>query len=387
MAAPSMTICDLSPLYCAKGGGIRTFHHARMDWFGRQTLHRYILIAPGPRFSIARPSPNVWLVHAYGVPTSRDADRYRILVNYAPVRAFVEQMRPDVLEAHDPFFSMPFAWWLRRQGAHRALLTSFCHTDPVGTYVAPHAPRAVTEWARRGFSIMQRQFHGTFVASDAMRLRLTTAGVNNVMTVGLGLDPKLLGMRRRAGPLRRTRLLYAGRLDADKEFGLLMDALPRILKYAGMRVTIVGAGQYQKRLRALQHPRLRYLGFFADRATMRAVYAAHDVLLAPGRFETFGLAALEAAAAGLAVVGPDLGGTGDLLREMHSPLMFRAGDTQMFLDRIEAAVDDDTSLLVERGRAVAARYGGWDDAVARHVAACESMMGDDARTEALDRPA
>ena len=57
---------------------------------------------------------------------------------------------------------------------------------------------------------------------------------------------------------------------------------------------------------------------------MRAAYASHDVLLAPGRFETFGMAALEAAAAGLVVVGPDQGGTGELLRQIASPLMFPA---------------------------------------------------------------
>jgi hypothetical protein len=28
-----MTLCDLSPFYCEKGGGIRTFHQARLNWF------------------------------------------------------------------------------------------------------------------------------------------------------------------------------------------------------------------------------------------------------------------------------------------------------------------------------------------------------------------
>ena len=46
----------------------------------------------------------------------------------------------------------------------------------------------------------------------------------------------------------------AGRLDADKEFGLMMAALPRILGQAGVRLTIVGAGKYQAQVRALRHP-------------------------------------------------------------------------------------------------------------------------------------
>ena len=381
-----MTLCDLSPFYCETGGGIRTFHRARLDWFSRQTRHRYVLVAPGPQFSIERPAPHVWLVRVYGVPTSRDPDRYRCLVDYPSIRAFIEQVRPDVLEAHDPFFSLPYALWLRRRGSPIVKVTSFCHAEAIGTYVAPYAPRAVASLAARGLSYLQRQCDATFVASESMRTRLVQRGVGNVVKVGFGLDPACLETRqRRAGS--RTRLLYVGRLDRDKECGLLLDVMPRILRHAGVRLTVVGTGRYQERMKAVRHPRFRYLGFLTDRRTLGAVYAAHDVLLAPGRFETFGLAALEAAAAGLVVVGPDEGGTGELLRQMGSHLTFRAGDRERFLDRIDAAIGSDTTGLVERGRAVAAAHGTWSDAVARHVAIFESMLGDDVNAHALGRPA
>src|SRR5262249_61553812 len=112
-AADRMTLCDLSPFYCANGGGIRTFHHARLDWSRAQTRHRYILIAPGPRFAIDRLSPHAWVARVYGALLSRDADRYRFLLDVPAVRSLVEQVRPDILEAHDPFISMPLAWWFR----------------------------------------------------------------------------------------------------------------------------------------------------------------------------------------------------------------------------------------------------------------------------------
>lgn len=382
-----MTLCDVSPFYCDRGGGIRTVHRARLEWFAGQRRHRYVLVAPGPKLSVTRLAPHVWVVRAYGLPTSRDRDRYRCLVDFPAVRSLVEEIRPDALESHDPYFSMPFALWLRRQGAHRGLLTSFCHTDPVATHLEPYAPRAVVDYARRGFSILQRQFQATFVASDTLATRLVRAGVHNVVRAGFGVDPELLRMRRFPAPERRTRLLYAGRLDADKEFGLVADALPDILRHRGVRVTIAGVGREARRLRRLRHPRLRSLGFIGDPAALRAVYAAHDVLLAPGRYETFGLAALEAAAAGLVVVGPDEGGTGELLRQMASPLAFRAGSRQMFLNRIEAAIEGDAAALVERGRAVAAAHGTWRDAVARHVAVYESLLGEHVTADALDRSA
>ena len=103
MIAQPMTICDLSPFYCHKGGGIRTYHRARIEWFMQQTRHRYVLISPGPSFTISRIAPTVSLVQVYGAQVSRDANRYRLLLDYPAVRATVAQVRPDVLEAHDPW--------------------------------------------------------------------------------------------------------------------------------------------------------------------------------------------------------------------------------------------------------------------------------------------
>ena len=382
-----MTICDLSPFYCDNGGGIRTFHRARMDWFRRQTRHRYVLIAPGREFSITTPSPDVWLVRVYGVPLSLDRDRYRWLVDYPTIRFVVEGLRPDVIEAHDAFFSMPFAWWLRRQGVHRGILTSFCHAEPISTYIAPKAPRVITDWATRGLSLLRRQFDATFVASESTRAALVSAGVDNVVKIGFGCDPELLRLERHAAGTRRTRLLYAGRLDDDKEFGLVMDALPALLRHADVRITVVGTGKYAARVRAIRHPRFTYLGFLAERSAMRAVFGRHDILLAPGRYETFGLAALEASAAGMVVVGPDQGGTAELLEQMRSPMRFPAGDSRMFVERVEAAISGDEPSLLKRARAVAARYGTWNDAVARQVALYESMVGEHGAAEALTRTA
>src|SRR5262249_59478823 len=90
-------------------------------------------------------------------------------------------------------------------------------------------------------------------------------------------------------------------------------------------VTVVGRGRHWDRFEGIIHPRFTLQPFIHDRGALARLYAEHDVFLAPSRHETFGLAALEAAAAGLVVVGPDAGGTGELLRQMESPFIFPAG--------------------------------------------------------------
>ena len=93
----------------------------------------------------------------------------------------------------------------------------------------------------------------------------------------------------------------------------------------------MGRGEYEARFAAFRHPRYRFRGFVAERQEVAREFAAHDVMLAPGPHETFGLAVLEALAAGLAVVGPDAGGTAERLRLVSDPFLFRAGDVDDFV--------------------------------------------------------
>ena len=378
-----MILCDLSSFYCEKGGGVSTYHRARLDWFGRQTRHQYVLISPGPRRLVRRIGSCVTRVQVRGLRASRDPDRYWMLTDYPGVRAAIDDFAPDVIETHDPWFSLPFGLWLRHRGPFDGLLTTCCHTDPIRTYVGPRLERwqwlsgpleRFEHWADRELHRMHAGCHAVLVASEAMRKRLEMLGVRRVVTAGFGVDPALLVIARRRSPNGPKRLLYAGRLDDDKEFGLVLDILPDLLRRTHVQVTVAGLGKHERRLRASAHPRLRYVGHLADRAAMRMLYANNDILLAPGRFETFGLSALEGAAAGLLVVGPDEGGTGELLREWQSPFTFPAGHADAFADRVRVAIDADPRALIERGRALATQHGTWPDAVARQLAAYERLL-------------
>jgi len=378
-----MILCDLSTFYCAKGGGVSTYHRARLEWFARQHAHQYVLISPGPRFTMRQIAPSVWTVVVKGPRASRDSDRYRLLLDYRTVRDAILHFAPDVLETHDPWFSLPMGLIARHRGSYRGAVTTFCHSDPIRTYVRPRLPRwdwlspTLDRWERRADRQLHR-LHGActavFVASEVMRERLKGAGVTRIARTPFGFDRDLLRIARRSHPGPR-RILYAGRLDPDKEFNLVLEVLPRLLERTDVNVTIAGAGGFAARIGAINHPRFRYLGHVVDRRVLSAVYAAHDILLAPGRFETFGMSALEGAAAGLLVVGPYEGGTGELLLQCRSPLTFTPGSAGAFMEAIERAIESDGGTVVERGRALACQHGSWDEAVARHVGVYLSMLG------------
>ena len=134
-------------------------------------------------------------------------------------------------------------------------------------------------------------------------------------------------------------------------------------------------GAWADRFAELRHPSFTYLGFLDGPAEMRRVYDGHHVLLAPGPYETFGLGVLEAMARGLVVVGPDKGGTGELLREADSPFIFKAGDGEDFHRAVGAAIACDWGRESALSRELALRYGSWDQAVGRMVDRYLSLAG------------
>ena len=99
-----MIICDLSSFYCAKGGGVSTYHRARIDWFSRQNAHQYVLVSPGPRAGIQQIAESVWTVQVFGPRASGDADRYRLLLDgarFADAHSFSAVWTPE--RHFDPF--------------------------------------------------------------------------------------------------------------------------------------------------------------------------------------------------------------------------------------------------------------------------------------------
>jgi alpha-1,6-mannosyltransferase len=376
------TFCDLSSFYGPTAGGIRTYHEAKLRWFAAQQRHRYILIHPGRRFAIERIGSSVTVITTYGAPAGAG---YRLPVDVRSIRRFVRELKPDILETGDPWFSGPFGLWFQRSGYVRGLVTSFFHGDPMRTYVDPWIARGAMGQpfrrrlgarADRWFYQVQGLYDLTLASSEGVERALRARGVQRVLRAPFGVDPLFLHasrLRKRAtGGI--VRLLYAGRLQADKGVDLLIDALPRLLERRDITLTIAGRGPLAEHFTSLRHPRLRVLGFVSTREAMAQLYGDHDVLLAPGAHETFGLSGLEALAAGLVVVGPDAGGTGELLSQLTSPCVFAAGDGDDFLRAVDDAIEGHADSRARDGIALAERYGTWQDAIGRQVDRyCESL--------------
>ncbi len=375
-----LTFCDLSPFYAPTGGGIRTYHEAKLNWFAAQHTHRYVLIVPGPHFAIDQRAPMATVVSFYGAPVGAG---YRLPLDFAGIRAFVEELRPDVIEAGDPWISGPLGLWFRRRG-YTSFTSSFYHSDPISTYLAPDERRhgvfgrlrqQVGGWVERPLTKLQQCYDLTLASSAWVEQSLQSRGVARMLRVPFGVDPIFFDVgRARVRRQPRTRFLYVGRLQGDKAIDLLIDAIPALLQLPQATLTIVGSGPAEGRVRALASSSIRLAGYVSSRHELARIFADHDVLLAPGPHETFGLAALEGLASGLSLVAPDAGGAAEMLNTHTAPHLFHRNDVSAFVDAARRASEADALEESRASLAVADRYGTWPDVIARQIEVyCRSL--------------
>ena len=166
------------------------------------------------------------------------------------------------------------------------------------------------------------------------------------------------------------RISFVGRLEWEKGVYTAVDAMPLVLRaHPHARLRMVGTGgksqELAERITATGlQSRVSLLGH-VDEATLQAVYASSDLLIAPSSYEPFGIVGLEGAAAGVPLIVGDTGGLAEFVTDDRGRRC-RPGDPQDLADQINAALSDPVGTARRRDAASAAlRHYRWSDIAAR----------------------
>jgi len=190
--------------------------------------------------------------------------------------------------------------------------------------------------------------------STPVRECLLAGGVDpaRVTLIHSAVDPRALAPRRPPGELRAELgcaadervLLTLASLVPRKGIDVLLEALGR-LAARGVRPTcwIAGEGEARAALEAQAQrlglgPRVRFLGRRGDGPEL---LAACDVFVLPARREGLGVSALEALAAGRAVVASRVGGLAEVLVDGASGLCVPPDDPAALAAALERVLGDD----------------------------------------------
>ncbi|TDL01842.1 glycosyltransferase family 1 protein [Mycobacterium paragordonae] len=252
--------------------------------------------------------------------------------------------RPDVVHAHD---------WLV---AHPALaLAEFYDVPIVSTIHATEAGRhsgwvsgAISRQVHAVESWLVRESDSLITCSASMREEITELfgpGLSETTVIRNGIDAArwpFADRRPRTGP---AELLYVGRLEYEKGVHDAIAALPRIRRaHPGTTLTIAGDGTQQDWLveQARKHKvrkATHFVGHLHHDELLAALHRA-DAAVLPSHYEPFGLAALEAAAAGIPLVTSNTGGLGEAVINGVTGMSFAPRDVAGLAAAANAALAD-----------------------------------------------
>lgn len=158
------------------------------------------------------------------------------------------------------------------------------------------------------------------------------------------------------------RVLYAGRLTAEKGVHVLLAAWQQVVRgymRDDVHLQIAGSGEpaYEEALRtqvakAGMADSVEFLGRVPEEE-MPALYRRQDVLVVPSTWpEPFARVLLEGMAAGLAVVATTVGGNSEAIRHQRDGLLVRPGDSMDLAFKLLHLADhpEERELLGEQGR-------------------------------------
>jgi glycosyltransferase involved in cell wall biosynthesis len=160
-----------------------------------------------------------------------------------------------------------------------------------------------------------------------------------------------------ARPRRPLRLMFAGVLSPWKGALVLVEAARHVRGEFELHLfSRLDEEMFRPYIsRVLQaaegDPRIRFRGMF-ERDSARSVYAEADLLVLPSLWhENTPFVALEALASGVPVLGSDVGGIAEIVREGENGALFPRGDVAALSRRLQEFVDRPARLAELRPRA------------------------------------
>jgi len=211
----------------------------------------------------------------------------------------------------------------------------------------------------RAYYIANTQYEADYVIARGARS-------DRVFVIGVGVDPgQFAGIssaeaRRQLGLDDGPVVGFIGQIGGHKGVDTLLQAMPRVWRTTPHTWLLIAGGrtgflpEVERRIAALPTRDRERVKFFPDfpLEDKAKLFAAVDVFAYPSGFESFGIAFLEAWAAGKPVIGCRSGAIPTVVRDGVDGLLVTFGDSSMLADAILRLLGDAQTreALGSRGR-------------------------------------
>src|SRR5689334_910893 len=319
---PRLRVVDVALFYGERSGGIRTYLDAKAAYAAESGAFEHHTVVPG------RQERHDGSRHELRALTVAAANGYRLPLGTAQLEQTLHEIEPDVILVHDLYWSLGAA---TRVGTEHGVPVVAVHHSSVE--MDAKALRGPTPVYRRIFRARYRSAYRRVDAVMSVIDPRPDSGRGATLPLRFGLDP---AFKPRPGIERQGHVVYAGRLARVRGAFDLLEAAAM----GDWELHLVGSGAADDQIvsaakRLGIRERVSIHPFVKNRIELSAVYGAASCVVMPGRFETFGLVALEAAASGARVVACEGAPSAPLVGELAET--FRPGDPVDMAKAIERA--------------------------------------------------
>jgi glycosyltransferase involved in cell wall biosynthesis len=370
---------DLTQSWSDVGGGVGTYLRHKRRHILEYTLHRHLMIVPGPYDLVEVDADGRATTIYLASPRVPGSPHYRLMLRNRAVRSVLDAYRPDLIECQDAY-NLPWAavgHAKRHPGT--ALVAAYC-TDfptvyvdrPFSKWLGGPTGRAAARISYAYCGLLYRRFDAVFAMSEnGGAAKLRSLGVPEVDVVPLGVELGQFSPTKRDPRLRHSLgvadhqplLVYAGRLDREKRPDVVVEAFRRLPSSLKASLLLLGDGPFREQFAGREHERIFAPGYCNDRSDLAAWLASADLYVSAMADETFGISIIEAQASGLPVVGVAAGAMVDRVPQGLG-LVGEVDDAGIMASNIISVLAGDVKAMGERARAHALQFS-WDQSMER----------------------
>jgi len=312
----------LTNFYHAASGGIGAFYRALFH-HANECGREIRLVVPAEQSGCEQVGACGKIYHVRAPRSPIGDRRYRLILPTGAclreVKRILRSEQPEILEVSDKYTLPLLSGMMRKHllrgiGRPTEIATSHERMDVnVSAYLIKGA---LGLWFARCYMryLYFPMFDHHIANSDYTADELVPASAGHTTRRGIWVCPMGLDNRAFSGKTRRPhpgkRLLYAGRLAAEKNTGMLIDLIRQLPE--DYSLVIAGDGPHRQWLMEqasrLMAERIQFKSHFRDRDEFVQELADADIFVHPNPREPFGITPLEAMACGVPVVVPRAGG-------------------------------------------------------------------------------
>jgi len=264
----------------------------------------------------------------------------------------VKEFSPDIIHAHNVFFSTSLLAVLVKRISHRKMVFS-AHLGDIGNLALLGRWKALAAKAYEKIfgRIILSSSDAIIAVSHAVRQHVISLGApsEKVTVIPNGVDLEEFSTSINTHKDIKPEVIFVGRLIPNKGIEYLVEAAKILIssKVSKMKFKIVGDGPYRQQLEELvaKYGLAPYFEFLGHVPKVSEILRNGGIFVRPSLTEGMPLTVLEAMASGLPIIATRVSGTSEIVIHNETGILVEPGNVRQLAEAIKYLVETPTEAL------------------------------------------